>query len=154
MDHIKRLNGVYRAIVQDNRDPQNLRRLKLKVQSTGFGPETVTDWVWPIETSGVIFSLPSIGQNVWVSYVGSDPDYPVWMGTFGTYKGPDKKLKLSTLSSTVSLTGLGSYLITGVEKDGTPVVDVTATLVAMANKLKEYETRIHTLETTPDIDSP
>jgi len=152
MDHIKRLNGHYRAIVQDNKDPQNLRRLKLKVQSTGFTNEAVTDWVWPVENSGIVLNTPAIGQGVWVTYVGGDPEYPVWLGTFGYNKSTDKKLKLTPLSGSTLLSGLSPYLITGTEPDGTPIIDVTATLLAMANKLKDHETRIHTLETTPDID--
>jgi Type VI secretion system/phage-baseplate injector OB domain len=146
MDHIKRLNGHYRAIVQDNKDPQNLRRLKLKVQSTGFGPDTITDWVWPVENSGVVLTPPAIGQGVWVTYIGGDPEYPVWLGTFGSTKGIDKKIKLAPLAGSTSLSGLSTYFITGTEADGTPVVDVTATLFAMANKLKNYETRISSLE--------
>ena len=52
----------------------------------------------------------------------------------------------------MSLTGLSSYLIVTSLPDGTKEVDLVASLVAMANKLKDHETRIHTLETTPDID--
>jgi hypothetical protein len=78
--HIKRLYGVYRAVVDDNNDPQNLRRLKVKVQSTSFNRDATTNWIWPIVSTS---RPPAIGGGVYVAYLGGDPDYPVWIGEFG-----------------------------------------------------------------------
>ena len=77
MDSIKRLYGVYRAVVVDNKDPQNLRRLKAQSQATGV---EVTDWVWPILSTK---RPPAIGTGVWITYLGGDPEFPVWIGEFG-----------------------------------------------------------------------
>jgi hypothetical protein len=77
IDPIKRLHGFYRAVVVDNNDPNNLRRLKVQVQTTG--PE-VTDWIWPVNATA---KPPAIGQGVYVTYLGGDPEYPIWVGTFG-----------------------------------------------------------------------
>jgi hypothetical protein len=76
-DYIKRLNGIYRAVVVDNKDPNNLRRLKVQAQPTGL---QVSEWVWPVVSTS---KPPSIGSGCWVIYVGGDPEYPVWLGEFG-----------------------------------------------------------------------
>lgn len=150
MDDIKRHYGIYRGVVQDNKDPQSQRRLRLSIpQTTG---SEVTDWAWPVDPSSVSPAVPVIGQGVWVAFIGGDPEYPIWMGTFGTNQGKNKKLSLKPLDNTVSLTSISSYLITVTNPDGTTEVDVTASLIAMAQKLANHETRIHTLEITPDID--
>jgi hypothetical protein len=78
MDSIKRLYGVYRAVVVDNKDLQNLRRVKVQSQATG--PE-VTDWVWPVYATA---KPPAIGQGVYIAYLGGDPEFPLWIGTFGS----------------------------------------------------------------------
>ena len=57
MDGMKYLHGVYRAVVKDNRDPDNLRRLKLQVQTTGL---EITDWAWPVEMAGTNVGVPEI----------------------------------------------------------------------------------------------
>ena len=77
-DDIKRHHGKHRAVVHDNKDPQNLRRIKAKVpQVTGF---EVTDWIYPVHATA---KPPAIGQGVFVEYLGGDPEYPVWVGAFG-----------------------------------------------------------------------
>jgi hypothetical protein len=58
MEGIKYLHGVYRAVVKDNRDPNNLRRLKLQVETAGG---EITDWAWPINATA---KPPAIGQQV------------------------------------------------------------------------------------------
>jgi hypothetical protein len=78
MDSIKRLYGVYRAVVKDNKDPKNLRRLLVQSQATGV---EVTDWVWPIQATA---KPPAIGQGVYIAYLGGDPEFPLWIGTFGS----------------------------------------------------------------------
>jgi hypothetical protein len=75
---IKRLYGVYRGIVVDNNDPQNLRRLKVSA-NTPTGTE-VTNWIWPVLSTK---RPPAKGSGVFVMYDGGDPDYPVWIGEFG-----------------------------------------------------------------------
>ena len=77
MDYERKLSGLYRAVVHDNKDPKHLRRLKLKVTATG---EQVTNWVWPVISTK---RPPAIGTGVYVAYIGGDPEYPVWIGEFG-----------------------------------------------------------------------
>jgi hypothetical protein len=144
MDPVKRYYGLYRGIVKDNKDPQKQRRLKLSVPQT-TGTET-TEWSWPVEPSSVSTDVPNIGQGVWVTFIGGDPDYPVWSGSFGKNQGKNKKIFIKPLADSVSLTGLTPYLKTNKMNDGTTEVDLTDTLMLMANKLKAYETRIASLE--------
>jgi len=94
-DQVKRLHGVYRGVVEANVDPQSQRRIQVKVQTTG---NEVTDWVWPVEPASISTEVPVIGQGVWVSYVGGDPEYPVWHGAFGKNQGNNKKLLLKSLA--------------------------------------------------------
>jgi hypothetical protein len=87
MDSIKRLYGVYRGVVQDNKDPQKQRRIKVQVQTTG---REVTDWAWPMEPSSIHTDVPVVGQGVWIVYVGGDPEFPVWSGVFGKNQGTEQ----------------------------------------------------------------
>lgn len=82
MDIIKRLHGAYRAVVVDNKDPNHLRRIKVRVSTTGTSSlePTVTNWVWPMISTK---RPPAVGTGVFIFYVGGDPEYPVWIGEFG-----------------------------------------------------------------------
>lgn len=77
-DPVKRYYGVYRAVVKDNKDPKNLRRIKVSVTQL-TGPE-ITEWVWPILSTK---RPPKIGTGVFVLHTGGDSDYPLWIGEFG-----------------------------------------------------------------------
>jgi hypothetical protein len=156
-DSIKTLNGIYKATVTDNKDPKKQNRLKVSLQffNTPIGSTKKplsTDWISPVTPSGLDLPGPSIGQGVWVMFQAGDPSFPVWIGEFGKHQEQSKKVLIKPLQNSVSLTGLTPYLIISNQSDGTQEVDLVATLLAMAAKLKDHETRIHTLETTPDID--
>jgi hypothetical protein len=77
-----RFYGVYRGVVFDNNDKQNLKRLRLQVPQ--ILADQPTHWAWPVETPGVATNTPKIGQGVWVMFEGGDPSYPIWLGVFGT----------------------------------------------------------------------
>ena len=145
MDSVKRLYGVYRGVVKNNNDPQNQRRLKLQVQTTGA---EVTDWAWPVEPSSIHTEVPVVGQGVWVSYVGGDPEYPVWHGSFGKNQGTNKQILIKPLADSENLTGLTSHIVVVQQADGTSEVDLTATIVALANKIKTLESQMLTKAST------
>lgn len=144
-DGIKRLYGLYRAVVIDNADPLKQRRLKLSIQTA---PDSVTSWVFPFDNNNITAEVPEIGQGVWVNYINGDPEYPVWFGHFGKNKGKNKRIYVKPLSDSTSLSGITNYIILKTQDDGTKEVDLVQTLLAMANKLKDHETRITTLEST------
>jgi len=143
MDDIKRFYGMYRGVVQDNKDPQEQRRLKVQVQTTGT---EITDWAWPVEPSSIHTEVPVVGQGVWITYIGGDPEYPIWAGAFGKNQGKNKQILVKPLQDSVSLTGLTSHIVVVNQPDGTSEVDLTATLMALANKVKVLETKVSTLE--------
>lgn len=76
MEYERKLYGVFRAVVHDNKDPKHLRRLKVKSTATG---EQITNWIWPVISTK---RPPAIGTGVYIMYVGGDPEYPVWIGEF------------------------------------------------------------------------
>jgi hypothetical protein len=75
-----------RAIVHDNRDPDKLGRLRVRIPTkTG---KAVTGWCWPVVPCGYLV-LPKPGEQVWITYESGDTDFPVWLGkisTTGTYR--------------------------------------------------------------------
>jgi len=144
MDPVKRLYGIYRGVVKDTRDPDKQRRLKVSIPQVS-GTE-VSEWAWPIEPSSINTDVPIVGQGVWISFIGGDPDYPVWSGAFGKNQGKNKKMFIKPLDNKTSLTGLSAHVITIKNSDGTTDVDLTATLMALANKVKTLETKVTTLE--------
>lgn len=133
---IKRLFGVYRAVVTANNDPLKQRRLKLSIQTT---PGEITDWVWPMEATNTSYDPPVLGQGVWVQFIGGDPEYPVWYGTFGKNQGKNKKLFIKALPNTTALTGITDSIILSTNSDGTQELDLIATLLAISNKLQTLD---------------
>lgn len=144
MDDNYSLSGFFRGVVQNNKDPLNQRRLQVLVpQATGT---EVSDWIWPVEPHGIHTSPPKVGQGVWVSHISGDSEYPVWIGSFGKHQEASKPYLVKPLLDSVSLSGLTPYLIIESEPDGTRVIELTKTLLAMARTLLNHEQRITSLE--------
>ena len=78
MDPVKRYYGIYRAVVKNIKDPQNLRRIKVSINQ--ITDTETTDWIWPVLSTK---RPPKVGSGVYIFYIGGDPDYPVWIGEFG-----------------------------------------------------------------------
>ena len=136
-------SGIYRATVKNNRDPQKQRRLQIEITTS---PGHHTDWVYPLEPANISTEVPEIGQGVWVHFQAGDHEYPVWFGAFGKHKGKSKRLYVKALLNSVSISSLTSYIKTKKQEDGTTEIDLMDTIVAMANSLKNHETRIASLE--------
>jgi uncharacterized protein involved in type VI secretion and phage assembly len=89
----RRFFGKYRGVVIDNRDPENLGRLKVKVPSV-LGNEIVSGWANPCVPFGGNpntgnFFIPENGAGVWVEFEEGDLEFPVWVGTF--WSKPDNR---------------------------------------------------------------
>jgi uncharacterized protein involved in type VI secretion and phage assembly len=76
--------GKYRGVVTDNRDPQELGRIKAKVQDVLGNNDS--GWALPCTPyagNGVgLFLIPPTNASVWMEFEHGDPDYPVWTGGF------------------------------------------------------------------------
>lgn len=91
--HKDKLYGLYRAYVYDNKDPENLGRLKLCIPSA-YGSDgddpLVSDWIYPaFPVNGWQFGLqciPPVKNKdgspvlVWVAFEMGDKEMPVWFG--------------------------------------------------------------------------
>ncbi|SCY82358.1 phage baseplate assembly protein V [Desulfoluna spongiiphila] len=78
--------GKYRGLVVDNRDPEGLGRLKIRVPSV-LGPDTVTGWATACVPFGGdanrgVFFVPEVGAGVWVEFEEGHLEFPIWVGTY------------------------------------------------------------------------
>ena len=84
---------TYAGIVEANKDPLKLGRLKVRVpmvfgsESTGSGYVAVNDLPWALPAgmpaggsalSGGFSQLPEPGDKVWVRFLDGEPEKPVW----------------------------------------------------------------------------
>ena len=136
-------SGVYRGTVINNRDPKKQRRIQVEL-TTSVGHST--DWIYPVEPANISTEVPDIGQGVWVHFQAGDHEYPVWTGAFGKHKGKSKRIYVKALPDSVNISTVTAYIKTVKQADGTTEIDLMSTVIAMANALKNHETRITSLE--------
>jgi hypothetical protein len=77
--------GKFRGLVSNNKDPENLGRIKAKVP--GLLGDVETGWALPAFPYGGakdqgFFAIPDVQAGVWVEFEGGDLSYPVWTGTW------------------------------------------------------------------------
>lgn len=139
----QRAYGIYRGVVTDNRDPQNNGRLKVKVPQL-FANEP-TEWAWPSVSAASRNQPPAVGQGVWVMFEGGDVAFPIWTGVFGKNAGTGKDVLIKQLSGAEGLYGISDYIILVRTPNGSVEVDLVATLLAMANTLKNQQLQLTSL---------
>jgi hypothetical protein len=101
-----------------------------------------------MEPAGIHTPAPIVGQGVWVLFLASDPEYPVYFGEFGKHLERSKKVLIQPLQNSVSLTGLTTYLKVVQKSDGTQELDLVGSLLAMATRLQSVEAQLATLHST------
>ena len=74
--------GKYRGIVTDVDDPENLCRIRARVDSVLDGEET--GWAMPVspfagDGHGFVM-LPAVGSGVWIEFEAGSLDLPIWSG--------------------------------------------------------------------------
>lgn len=131
-----RYYGKYRAIVENNEDPQKLGRLMVTVPSL-LG-ETHIGWAMPCfpyggrENTGY-YMIPEQGDGVWVEFEAGKLSYPIWSGTWWAQdeapKGvddadpvPDLKIIKTKSGHIIQLDdSSGNESITIIDKDGNKI---------------------------------
>ena len=85
----ERRYGKFRGFVEDNEDPEERGRIKVRVPSVlGDG---VTDWALPCTPFGGarahgFFAVPEVNAQVWVEFEEGDIHRPIWVGTFWQHR--------------------------------------------------------------------
>ena len=69
--------GLYRGLVVQNVDPDQKRRLQLRIPQV-LGSQ-VSIWAMPCLPMQDA-PVPAIGKEVWVMFEAGEADQPVWMG--------------------------------------------------------------------------
>lgn len=76
--------GKYRAIVTNNKDPENMGRIKVRCPKV-LG-EYESAWCTPCVQSafndGGMFYVPSTNEVVWVEFEEGNPSKPIWVGSW------------------------------------------------------------------------
>ena len=73
-----RSRDVYRAVVDENHDPQQRGRLQVSVPSVGVSSSWAEACLPPVPM--VLLALPTVGSTVWVQFENGDRSRPVWTG--------------------------------------------------------------------------
>lgn len=76
--------GKYQGEVVDNKDPQKLSRLKLRIPSVLGGQ--ITDWALPClpyvdDPHKGMFIIPEVDAQIWVEFEEGNIRSPIWVGT-------------------------------------------------------------------------
>ena len=121
--------GKYRAIVQDNKDPENRGRIRVSCPSV-FG-SSLSGWCEPCFPVGD-FYVPDVGKPVWVEFQQNDLKKPVWVGTWLEIDGGSTRI-IKYGGATITLTS-GMVLING--------VDVLNSISSLEERVKSLERRL------------
>lgn len=88
MEKLGRYYSEYPGYVFDNKDPDNLCRVRLIIP--GIADNPMDDWAWPKDLfAGPGFGahcIPPEGSVVWVSFRLGDPNHPLWFHGHYGYK--------------------------------------------------------------------
>lgn len=80
MEKFGRYYSTYPGFIHDNKDPENLHRVRLIIP--GIADSPMDEWAWPKGLfAGPKFGahiIPPEGTMVWVSFRLGDPNHPIW----------------------------------------------------------------------------
>jgi hypothetical protein len=148
--------GVYRGSVADNKDPDNLGRVKISVPSI-YKDKVPNLWAYPrnIGMPGKgygVFYVPQIGDHIYVSFENGDTRFPLYEAGWWTKGSVPKEaqtdgqeniiistkdgrsIELNDSEEKIVVTDKSGYKIV-LDKDGVFVGDGTNNLGAFLNDL-------------------
>lgn len=137
-----RFYGIYRGLVHSVNDPLDKGRIKVRIPQL-FG-DSPTEWIWPAQVTSFKYALPAVNQGVWVMFESGNPNFPVWMGTFGFGQSAANQV----YSKSPSASDLQKQFIADTTVEKVPALDLVATLVGMSDELVSLRGRVSTLEST------
>ncbi len=70
--------GLFRAVVEDDHDPERRGRLRVSVPAAGATAVWAEACLPPVPLG--LLALPGVGSTVWVQFESGDRDRPVWTG--------------------------------------------------------------------------
>lgn len=120
--------GKYEGIVEDNQDPLNLLRVKVRVPAV-LGDQ-VSDWAFPCVPYGGRkdvgdFNPPEEGTKVWVEFKGGNPAYPIWTGHFWSQPGGESEVPDGVDDKHRKIKTSSGHLIEIVDEAGQEMIKVT-----------------------------
>ncbi len=82
LEHFNRYYATYKGVVVDNKDPEFIGRLMLKVTQV-WGNDIHRYWApsvgMPAGAKGLgLFMVPNVGDIVWVRFEAGDIRFPIW----------------------------------------------------------------------------
>ena len=79
-----KLFGVFKAIVEDISDPLALGHVRIRIYALHgmeeFTPVENLPWAEPLHSQQGSFSIPEVGDRVWVMFENGERTNPIWIG--------------------------------------------------------------------------
>jgi|GEM_PF-793305 len=75
------LFGLYKGLVAVNTDPESRGRIKVKIP-TIWNQQVHPTWAEPSFPSNEVFTVPTVGSQVWIAFEEGDPNSPIYIGSF------------------------------------------------------------------------
>lgn len=133
-----RFYSIYRGIVVDNADPEFRARLKIKCPAV-FKNETFDGWAFPRGMAAGkkwgFYAIPSVGDQIWVSFEEGDPSFPIWeYGTWTDAHPVPETAKIKTQDNFVFQTPKGQRIEFNDSTDKITITDKTGNVLELSSR--------------------